>query len=48
MIALMWDMWIFHNISPFLQVQFTIDVAAVLIAFIRSILGEGESLLKLI
>jgi Ca2+-transporting ATPase len=46
MMALMWGRCVFDNVRRFLQFQLTVNVAAVFIAFIGSILGEGESPLK--
>jgi Ca2+-transporting ATPase len=42
----MWGRCVFDNVRRFLQFQLTVNVAAVFIAFIGSILGEGESPLK--
>jgi Ca2+-transporting ATPase len=46
MMALLWGRCVFDNVRRFLQFQLTVNVAAVFIAFIGSILGEGESPLK--
>jgi Ca2+-transporting ATPase len=46
MMAMMWGRCVFDNVRRFLQFQLTVNVAAVVIAFIGSLIEDGDSPLK--